>query len=126
MADLNDRLRDALKSEDEALMAELEHESGMFELFGATFKSKMRPWVIYMMFWSLVITGIGVWCLVEVINSLDLGAQIGWSLGLVACLITVAILKVWFWLEMHKQAILREIKRSELRLTLMLEQREDG
>jgi hypothetical protein len=125
MTDLNDRLKEVLKSEDQALISELEHESGLFELLGDTFKSRMRPWVLYMLFWSLVLTGVGVWCLVKVIYANDIDSQLNWSLGLVACLIAVAAMKVWFWLEMHKHAVVREIKRSELRLTLLLEQRSE-
>lgn len=122
MTDLNDRLREALKSEDQALMSELEHESGLFELIGDTFKSRMRPWVIWMMSWQLIITGIAVWCLVRVINAPELGSQLGWSVGLLSCLIFAAAMKVWYWMELQKSAVQREIKRSELRLTLLLEQ----
>jgi hypothetical protein len=28
----------------------------------------------------------------------------------------VAILKIWFWMEMHKNAVLREVKRLELQI----------
>lgn len=124
MTDLNVRLREALKEDDQALMSELEHESGLFELIGDTLTSKMRGWVFYMMFWMIVITGLAVWCLVNVINSIDLVSQIGWSLSLVVCVIFVASMKIWYWMELQKSAIVREIKRSELRLTLLLEQKE--
>jgi Family of unknown function (DUF6768) len=47
-----------------------------------------------------------------------------WSVGFVVCAMGVTALKIWFWMEMEKYSTLRELKRTELRLTLAIEKLE--
>ena len=43
-------------------------------------------------------------------------AMIAWATGFVVCAIIMYMMKVWYWLELNKNSLAREIKRLELSL----------
>ena len=42
--------------------------------------------------------------------------MIAWATGFVVGVIAIAMMKVWYWLELNKNSLAREIKRLELEL----------
>ena len=48
--------------------------------------------------------------------SADVATQLRWGGVALVLLLIVALFKIWFWLEMHTNRVLREIKRIELLL----------
>lgn len=60
--------------------------------------------------------GLAVWAGWRFYGAENVSEQLRWGgLALVAVLF-VSFIKVWFWLEMHSNRILREVKRVELLL----------
>jgi hypothetical protein len=43
-------------------------------------------------------------------------AMIAWATGFLWFSLWVAMLKIWFWMEMQRLPIMREIKRLELKI----------
>jgi uncharacterized membrane protein YciS (DUF1049 family) len=39
-----------------------------------------------------------------------------WALAVAVCLSAVWMMKIWYWLELNKNAVTREIKRLELQV----------
>jgi uncharacterized protein DUF6768 len=63
---------------------------------------------------TLVFLALAVWASVQFYNAEVVRAQLLWGgLALIAVLM-ISFVKVWFWLEMHTNRILREVKRVEL------------
>jgi hypothetical protein len=63
---------------------------------------------------TLVFLALAVWASVQFYNAEIVRAQLLWGgLALIAVLM-ISFVKVWFWLEMHTNRILREVKRVEL------------
>jgi hypothetical protein len=50
--------------------------------------------------------------------------MVAWATGFVFFCLTVSMLKVWYWMELNKNAVTREIKRLELQLARLVD-RED-
>jgi hypothetical protein len=46
----------------------------------------------------------------------ELAMQLRWGVLSLALFLVLGMIKVWFWLEMHSNRILREVKRVELLL----------
>lgn len=46
----------------------------------------------------------------------NIAGQDAWATGFVVCAIAIAMMKVWYWLELNKNSLAREIKRLELEL----------
>jgi hypothetical protein len=49
-------------------------------------------------------------------HATDVAVQLRWGGLGVVLLVVVALIKIWFWLEMQTNRVLREVKRVELRL----------
>jgi uncharacterized membrane protein len=84
------------------------------ELLGA-FRGRHRVLSTFVFIFSFALFSGAVWASVKFYQAApDVTLQLRW--GGVALLLTlmVSFIKVWFWLEMQSNRILREVKRVEL------------
>ncbi len=58
----------------------------------------------------------GIFSAVEFFRADTTQQMIAWATGFVFCSISVAMLKIWYWLQMMQNSMTREIKRFELQL----------
>lgn len=63
---------------------------------------------------SLVSLGAFVWSAINFYEAEVVRHQLLWGGVCLYCLTFIAFMKVWFWMEMHSNRVLREIKRLEL------------
>ena len=110
MSNLDDRIREALQEGGEA------GEPQLREMIGDMFRGRLRwlnaaGYLIGVAFFVAAIVAA-----VRFYQAQEMRAMLMWAIALVFCLMTVGLLKVWFWLELQKSAILREIKRLELQV----------
>ena len=116
MTDFDDRLRTALDADDEAFLSELESERGMFAQIGDTFSGPLGGWaklIFVILFPMSAFMLYAVWQMFTVEGPREL---ILWSVGALAGAIAVGLVKQWFFERMNLMAILRELKRIELRI----------
>lgn len=116
MSDFNTKLGEALSEEDEAFLRRLEDEPGLFRQLGNTFHGPLKFWTAYAVIMSLVIFGLSIYCFVQLWNAESTREQILWATGVGCSLLSVGLTKIWFWMRMNHLALLREIKRIELRM----------
>jgi len=45
--------------------------------------------------------------------------QIAWSVGFLTSNMVVAMMKMWFWMQMDKNTVIREVKRLELQVATL-------
>jgi hypothetical protein len=57
-----------------------------------------------------------VWCGVQFARAEDLRTMMLWGAAGGVALVGVAMIKLWFFMEMQKNSIIREVKRLELQL----------
>ena len=57
-----------------------------------------------------------IWCIVGFLGAADVSMQLRWGALGVVFMLMIMFLKLWFWLEMHTNRVLRELKRVELLL----------
>jgi hypothetical protein len=53
----------------------------------------------------------------------DVGDMLRWGGAAALACAGLALVKVWFWLELQKNAVVREVKRLELQIASLAEQR---
>ncbi len=115
MTDLDRKIEEALALEDEALKNQFD-EQGIFTQWFSTYQGK-QGWLatlttIVMMIMAIV-AFFAIWKLFQVEDSLDM---LKWG-GLALLMMTmVSFMKVWFWMRMESNRVIREIKRMELQL----------
>lgn len=57
-----------------------------------------------------------VYCAWNAFDAADVRQTVLWSAGALVAMLAVAMLKMYFWMEMNKNVTLREVKRLELQV----------
>ena len=116
MNELDKKIKEALRQEDAELFEDLGGEPSVFELVIDTFRGKHWWLTLLTIFWSLVFFGLAIFSAVKFFNTDDSRDMMMWALAFIFCMMAVSMMKMWFWMEMNKNAITREIKRLELQI----------
>ncbi|GAB5558572.1 MAG: hypothetical protein SynsKO_02190 [Synoicihabitans sp.] len=65
---------------------------------------------------SLIALGVFIWAAIRFYDAPNVREQLNWGGVAFFATIFISFQKVWFWMEMHSNRVLREIKRIELLL----------
>ena len=68
----------------------------------------------------LVIFALSIYCLVQFLEAEEIREMLLWGAGMMVGLVMVGMLKMWHWMQMDKNALVREIKRLELQVGLLV------
>ena len=52
---------------------------------------------------------------------MDIGLKINWLAGTLSTVVAFAIARLWFFMELSRLSVIREIKRVELQVSLLAE-----
>jgi uncharacterized membrane protein YciS (DUF1049 family) len=119
MSDIDQHIRDAFRADDDALAAFLDDEPSLFDQVAQTFRGSNRALVFLSVGIGIVFMATSVTCAIQFFLADTTKAMIAWALGLVFSLMAIAIMKVWYWMELSKNALAREIKRLELEIAAL-------
>lgn len=121
MKDLDKKIQDALRQQDAELFAEFGGEPSVFEMLLETCRG--RNWWLNLlgMFWTLVFLVAGIVAAVKFFQTEELRGMLMWAAIFLFCMTTVAMFKMWYWMEMQRNAVTREIKRVELQIARLAE-----
>ncbi len=117
MSDLDEKITRALRNEEADLSRTLGEEPGIFELLLETFRGKRRWLNLLGAIWTLVFLVLGVISAVKFFRADATREMLAWALACVLCMLTVAMLKIWYWMELQRIVMMREIKRVELQIS---------
>lgn len=109
-----DKLIKETLTQEEAKFYDGLEEQNMLEMVLGLFQGKNK-WIMYLMnFMTLVFFALFVYCTVQFFNTDVTNELIKWGIGALVFLFGVSMLKVFAWMQMDKNAIIREIKRLEI------------
>lgn len=116
MNDLDRAIRQSLSGEDAALLDRLSGDQSIREQVRATFEGQLR-WM-NIAGWIAGVLLFGVACVMawRFAHAPELEGMLRWGAAAALAFAGVALVKVWFWMELQKNAILREVKRLELQV----------
>ncbi|MDH7446853.1 DUF6768 family protein [Aquimarina sp. 2201CG14-23] len=116
MNDIDKLIKETLTQEEAKFYDELD-EQNLLEMVGGLFKTR-NSWVIVMMFIvNLVVFGLFIYCLIQFLNTDNTNELIKWTAAGFFCMMITGMLKLFSWMQMDKNALLREIKRLELQIS---------
>lgn len=116
MEDIDKLIKETLTQEEAKFYEELD-EQNVFEMAFGLFKGRNR-WIMYVMnFMTLIFFVLFVYCTVQFFQTDNTNQLIKWGIGGLVFIVAVSILKVFAWMQMDKNALLREIKRLELQIS---------
>lgn len=115
---IDELIKETLNQEEAKFYDELE-EQNLIGKLGEVFKSKMGWLAIIMNVVHLVIFGLFIYCIVQFFGTNETNELIKWASGGFLCMIAMGMLKLYIWMQMDKNDILREMKRLELQVATL-------
>jgi hypothetical protein len=112
-AEVDRLIREALRAEDLQIMSDLD-EPSLPDAVTAIFRGRMRVYGAMFLFMILVFFVLTIVCAVQFLGADDAPEMIRWGVGFLFCVMTVMSGKTWWWMQVERIAMIREIKRVEL------------
>jgi uncharacterized membrane protein YciS (DUF1049 family) len=116
MKDLDKKIREAIRAEDPDLVAGFGEEPSIFELLFDTMRGRHRWLNLLGAIFTLAFLALAIVCAVKFFAADEVRDLLMWAAGFVVCFSSVGMMKIWYWLEMQRNATTREIKRLELQI----------
>ncbi|WP_055443169.1 DUF6768 family protein [Lacinutrix himadriensis] len=114
--DIDKLIKDTLTQEEAKFYDTLEEQSVLGMIFGL-FKGKNKWLLILMNMMTVVFFGFFIYCVVQFFSVDTTKELLKWGLGSIVFMIGVSMLKIFAWMQMDKNALLRELKRLELQVS---------
>jgi hypothetical protein len=120
MKNINQKILEALK-DDEAAHEFSEEQANSLQLIGQSFKGTFRLSFAVVVSLQLIFAGLAIYCAYHLVNELDIGLKINWLAGTLSTVVAFAIARIWFFMELNRLSVIREVKRVELQVSLLAE-----
>ncbi len=115
---IDELIKETLNQEEAKFYDELE-EQNLIGKLGEVYKSKMGWLAILMNVFHLVIFGLLIYCITQFFETNETNELIKWASAGFLCMIAMGMLKLYMWMQMDKNDILRELKRLELQVATL-------
>jgi hypothetical protein len=110
---LDTLIREAMSREDAELFDRI-GEPSLPDLLTESFRGRLRWLNLFGFVLTFACFGLAAFCAVMVLRADEATTMLRWGLGFAFGLVSLSALKLWFWLELQRHALTREIKRVEL------------
>ncbi|MGK0187201.1 MAG: hypothetical protein ACI9R3_002987 [Verrucomicrobiales bacterium] len=108
-------IADALGDEDRAEFEAL-GEPTIFEQIAETFRGRTRWLNGMVVIYSLIFATLFGLSIFRFFHATEVRDLILWASASVLSIIVIGLLKLWYWMELNRVTVLREIKRLELQV----------
>lgn len=116
MESIDERIRKALSAEDRMFLEQLDSHRTLYGDITATFHGHTR-WLNFLGWIAgFVLFAVAIYCGWQFITQTDSRSMHLWGAGATVSAIGLCIFKLWFFMELQRSAILREVKRVELQV----------
>ena len=122
---LDKQIREALRAEDAELFDEHSAEPAIHEMIIGVFLGKHKLLVAWVFILTLAFMGFAVFSAIRFFQAEDLTGQLSWASGFFVGLNAMTALKIWFWMEINKNTLTREVKRVELQIARLAKRIEE-
>ncbi|MBC3847788.1 hypothetical protein H8K90_15425 [Winogradskyella echinorum] len=116
MEDIDKLIKDTL-TEEEAKFYDSLDEQSVFAMIAGLYKGKNLWFTIVMHVVNIVAFGLMIYCLIQTFDAENTNDLMLWIAGFFICFITMSMLKIYAWMQIHRNALTREIKRLELQVS---------
>ena len=110
-------IKQALTEEESEYLEKLSKEQNIFEELLTSFQGSRRWLSVYVFIIILIFFAISIYSLVQFVSVEDVRQMLLWGAAMGGSLLMVMALKMWYWMQMDKNSLTREIKRLELQIT---------
>ena len=116
MKEIDDIIRAAIENDDDKRWFDELDEQHLHEQVVDSFRGKSR-WLVVLVYVSTAVFAVlFLFSAAKFITADTERQMIAWGVSAMFCCTAVAMMKIWYWMELNKNAVTREIKRFELQL----------
>jgi hypothetical protein len=116
---IDELIKQALSEEESEHLERLSKEQNVFEELLASFQGSRKWLSVYVTVVIFIFFGISIYSLVQFLSVETTREMLLWGAAMGGSLLIVTMLKVWYWMQMDRNAIIRELKRLELQIATL-------
>ena len=120
MKNINEKILDAIK-EDQSGSKLPESEATAIGLIRQSFTGTFRITFVFIVILQLVFGGLAIYCAYQMFSVDVTNLKIEWLSGAIAGLLAFAIARLFFFMELNRLSLLREMKRLEMQIAFLSE-----
>jgi len=114
-ASIDDLIRSTLSEEEGRFYDELAEPSVLGEMLDV-FRGRQKFLASISFVYTFVFLGVSVWAAIEFFQAEEMRSQLLWVVVFIAAIHAVSMLKMWYFMQMNRNHVVREIKRLELQI----------
>ena len=120
---IDQQIKQALNEEFNQIVSENERiDANPFKQMKAGFSGKMKWIYMQVIFFSVVFFAVTVYAVVQFYNEQSVKALIAWGITIVVFGLMTQMIKMWYWSELGRNRVIREIKLLELQVAHLSDQ----
>jgi hypothetical protein len=112
---IDELIKQALSEEESDILDRL-GEQNVLEQWLGIYKGRAKWLNIYVTVMTLIFVVLTIFSLIEFLNASEIRQMLLWGAGTGVGLLVITMLKLYAWMQMDKNVLLREIKRLELQI----------
>ena len=125
MTSIDEKIKQALSDEYNDIIAENDKiDANPFKQMSVSFKGKMGWMYIGVMFFGVLFTIMMFYSIYSFYHETEIKSLIGWAVAIVITAFFTQVIKMWYWSELGKNRVIREIKLLELQLAQVIKNQE--
>ena len=124
--DIDKLIKEALGEEEASYYEQLEEEQTLMQEWMETYKGKKAWLSIYITFVMIALLVGSIYCLVMFFQVVETKELMIWGGGFFLGMISITALKVWAWMQMDRNAMIREVKRLEFQVNALVKGLNNG
>ena len=118
MEDVDKLIKETLSKEESKFYDSLD-EQNLFGMITGLYKGKNAWLTVLMHIINIIVFGFAIYCLMKTFDEENTNDLILWIAGFFFCFIMMCMLKLLSWMNIHRNALIREIKRLELQISFL-------
>ncbi|UAB79388.1 hypothetical protein INR77_06860 [Erythrobacter sp. SCSIO 43205] len=123
MSDTDRKIAEALDDDDYAFLTKLEGDRGLFQQIGDSWHGPLGGWAKLIFGFTFALGMLFLFVVWQVVHTSHPMAHAMWAISGVALLVIIGFAKEWMFARMNMLTILREIKRLQVQVALLSEEK---
>lgn len=125
MSSIDDKIKQALSEEfNQAIKENDKIDANPFKQMSVGFKGKMGWMYIGVIIFGVISTFVSIYSIYSFYFETETKALIGWAVVIIISIFLTQISKMWYWSELGRNRIIRELKLLELQLAQAIDNKD--
>lgn len=125
MTSIDEKIKQALNDEYQELISENDKiDANPFKQMSIGFKGRMGWMYIAVITFGFLITIMSAYSIYSFYHETGIKPLLGWGVTIIVTVLFTQITKMWYWMELGHNRVIREIKLSELQVAQIIKNQE--